>query len=228
MRFVERIEWLGGNRLAVSGSINPSTAEYVIFDVATGKDVRRFFDDGAGAAFSPDGLHAAYVTGKPHLGSDNAGSLIVDDRPIFAAESSDTVFVARPKWSPSGTMLAMLVGAADAARVLVWRSGESAAHVTSMPGADRTLFWQGEQLIARSGSSAGAAARYAEVRADGNAPTLLPVAPVADPLRRASAYRASLAPRIPDGATDANVWCRRCPLADTVGVADVSGPDTAN
>jgi hypothetical protein len=39
MRGVEQMEWISERRLVVSGSINPSTGEYAVIDVETGKQV---------------------------------------------------------------------------------------------------------------------------------------------------------------------------------------------
>lgn len=53
MRFIEDLEWVGPNRLAVSGSVNPENCEYVVLDVNTGKEEKGDRRPGRGA--SPGG-----------------------------------------------------------------------------------------------------------------------------------------------------------------------------
>ena len=42
MRFVESVEWLTRDSIVVSGTVNPSTTEYNVFDLATGKCPKNF------------------------------------------------------------------------------------------------------------------------------------------------------------------------------------------
>ena len=46
MRFIEGLEWISDQRLVVSGSVNPSTGEYVLVDIGTGKEVGGYLTDG--------------------------------------------------------------------------------------------------------------------------------------------------------------------------------------
>src|SRR5207249_116264 len=63
MRQVESVEWVSSNRLVVSGTINPSSTEYLVVDVATGKIINEFVGDAFGAAFSPGGNSYIGATG---------------------------------------------------------------------------------------------------------------------------------------------------------------------
>lgn len=67
MKYAEGLGWLTNQRIVVTGSVNPSTTEYDVFNSVTGQRVDQFFDDGLGAAFSPNGQHYAHITGSPHF-----------------------------------------------------------------------------------------------------------------------------------------------------------------
>jgi hypothetical protein len=62
MRSVEALEWLTADRLVVSGTVNPSTTEYDVIDLTRRVVTKQVFNDGQGAAFSPDGQHYAYTS----------------------------------------------------------------------------------------------------------------------------------------------------------------------
>jgi len=106
MRFVEEVEWIDANRIAVSGSINPSTGDYEIISLIDGS-VTGFVVDGAGAAFSPDGKHAAYMTGAPHFGGDRAPVLTIDEVPAAVPFPGDIEETERPVWSKDSRNVAL-------------------------------------------------------------------------------------------------------------------------
>lgn len=55
MRFLENIEWISKDKVVVSGSLNPSTIEYLVIDINRQKIVDDLIGDGPMARFSPDG-----------------------------------------------------------------------------------------------------------------------------------------------------------------------------
>jgi hypothetical protein len=67
MRFVEGLMWITGNLLAAYGGVDPSTVEYAVTDVTTGKEVEGYLVDGFAFAPSPDGSHVAYEGYIPHF-----------------------------------------------------------------------------------------------------------------------------------------------------------------
>jgi len=92
MRGVEELYWLDEHRLAVSGSLNPSTVEYVAIDIATGKEITSYGTDGFSLAVSPKGNHVAYKSWVPHFQAegDRRPQLCLDhecDSGRFAAQT---------------------------------------------------------------------------------------------------------------------------------------------
>lgn len=67
MRFVEDLEWISEDRLAVAGSLNPSTVEYAMVDIATGAELGSYLTDGFTLVGSPNGMHVAYEAYRPAL-----------------------------------------------------------------------------------------------------------------------------------------------------------------
>ena len=99
MRYVETVEWLDGNLIAVSGTINPSSTEYNILDISTGKTILEFVDDGFGAAFSQDGKLYASVSGGPHFTPAKSRELKLNVNGAAIVDLSGTA------WMPSGQPL---------------------------------------------------------------------------------------------------------------------------
>jgi hypothetical protein len=110
MRFVEDVEWLSSERIAVSGSINPSTAENLVFDLPSSREVRDFYDDGSRAVYSPDGAHVAYQVGSPHFtpAEEREPALEVDGKRVFPERGVQLSFIAEPRWSPNSRKLAVV------------------------------------------------------------------------------------------------------------------------
>ncbi len=111
MRFVESVEWIGPYRVVVAGSVNPSTTEYDVIDLSNGATTDEIYDDGAGASFSPDGLHVAYVTGAPHFAApdQNMPTLNIDGTPVRNESDGKLEFAGRPVWSSDSTRVAVAV-----------------------------------------------------------------------------------------------------------------------
>ncbi len=227
MRFVETLEWVAGNKIAVSGSINPTTGEYRVFDLRSAAPSAEFYDDGGGASFSPDGAHYAYISGSPHFTpvDQRAPELDIDEKVAFA--NLDPHAELGPiTWSPDGEALA--IGAAEPAGtsslVYVWHQGET--HTLSLGtdsgGKNISLFWDGRDLIvaAQSAETGVAAAAWRAVpEAYGLQPiplvaaggTKLPA--VRNPADEASALAHSLSREIEQmGGQQPDYWCAGCVL----------------
>ena len=159
MRFVESVEWLTSDSVVVSGTVNPSTTEYNVFDLVTGKPSKEFFDDGGGAAFSPDGRHFASVSGGPHftLESDRDHKLNVDGTPVFDAQGPNREQISfrdTPKWSADGKSL--VVPAFDKEKrsnsMVHWDARSKRASMISLPfsaAASEEFFWKGASLYVK-------------------------------------------------------------------------------
>lgn len=160
MRYVEAIEWLEPHRVAISGSMNPSTIEYQIIDVNTGAVVKQFFDEGNGAAFSSDGAHYAYVSGRPHFTPANecAPTLNVDDKAVFSERGDQVEFIDVPHWSQDDQSVAALIKnpQTEALSVVIWRQGATRASTIAAPLSPKesmTLFWNRSALYVMGDSS---------------------------------------------------------------------------
>jgi hypothetical protein len=127
---VEQMEWLNSSRIAVSGEVNPSSSENLIFDLPAHGLPKRFFDDGS-VDYSPDGAHFAFEGGMPHFApvASWMPTLNVDDNdvPVYAASTpnSHITFISAPAWSPDSRTLAVLVRDSQASplKLVTWHAG---------------------------------------------------------------------------------------------------------
>jgi hypothetical protein len=110
-RFIEGVEWLTEDRIAAAGSINPSNEETFVFDANTGTEVMDYPDDAGGAVFSPNGEHAASLTGKPHFASDlgSEPELNIDNHRIYPRKGIHVTFLSNPVWSEDSRSVAVVV-----------------------------------------------------------------------------------------------------------------------
>ena len=85
------LEWLGNNKIAVTGHVNPSTNECFIFDAKTGKELNRY----AGYAFTPlpDESGVIYAENIPHgFGHLAYHSLMINEEVVFTAKNMGSTF----------------------------------------------------------------------------------------------------------------------------------------
>ncbi len=155
MRSVEGLLWVTNQRLAVYGSVNPSTVEYAIVDVATGKEVDGYLVDGFAFAPSPDGSHVAYEGYIPHFTpeEDERPKLCLDHECRFGQPSGGyprgdrhVGFTSGAVWSPDGSRVA--IAAEDyttkAQSVIVREAGGRTAEFAPPPeaGAGLGFAWE--------------------------------------------------------------------------------------
>jgi dipeptidyl aminopeptidase/acylaminoacyl peptidase len=234
MRYVEEVEWLTDTLIAVSGSVNPSTTDYAIVDASTGALVDEFLDDGKGAAFSPDGHHFAYVTGRPHFtpASQRNATVNVDGQAVFPRPGERVVEVSSTlQWSPDSRSVGFIANDPQTGeqKAVVYRLGTSVS-VSSLPeaGSLRTwMFWNDEDLFVMSEPpsprepskawklSAGHGQAIAVAVKAGQAGAFMPAEIDGSATSAAAAaYQASLSNAVRDfGGKYADVWCRGCVLS---------------
>ncbi|MGM9513009.1 hypothetical protein ACS5PK_02025 [Roseateles sp. DB2] len=240
LRFVESLEWLDADRVVVSGTINPSSTESLVFDLSRRAVVAEYVDDAQGASFSPDGRHVLLVDGAPHFAAAAARApvLRLDGRPVLSSLSADLGAIGPVRWSADGSRFALT--ARDASghhRLVLGNAPANTAHWIDLPAskseadAPPALFWSGQDLhvqrllpagqqgAAAEGGRAAPGARTQTledlvlVGAPGGRRWKRMTVPAPNPQRAAAILRSeSLRHSLPPGFGDADVWCRACVL----------------
>ena len=165
MRFIEGLEWISDQRLVVSGSVNPSTGEYALVDIGTGKEVAWYAVDGPAWAASPDGSHAAYVGYVPHFTPEERRrpQFCLDsecdfDKPFhgYPGPTRHLEFEGPPVWSPDGRAAAMAAENYDtkAESVIVRPVGGKAVEFVAPPEASGSVqfWWEDKSFVVRAGN----------------------------------------------------------------------------
>jgi WD40 repeat protein len=213
MRFVEGLEWLAPNRLALSGSVNPSLTETAVLDLAAPAGQDNVFDDGPGADFSPDGQHFAYASGSPHFTpqSKREPALNVDHVRVYPERGVHVDFVSDRRWSPDGQRLAVVAEDFLTKRqsLVVW-SRDGGISETALPlpeGSTPGLFWNASDVIIATGQG--------NLRITPGVRKAASAAPEAlDPYQKARSERGRLREGVKRlGGEMADFWCSNCALA---------------
>ncbi|XLZ72931.1 hypothetical protein ABT364_13440 [Massilia sp. SR12] len=198
MRAAEAMQWLDGGRLVVSGSVNPTSTEYLVFDAASGQQLSALADDGYGAAFSPGGLHVATVAGRPHFAdrTQRRPALLVDGRAVFESADGRVDFTGGPVWSSDGRQLSVPMADQQGRNYLLrWKTGAAHAMLQPMLTVAATQAAKGSA----PGQRAGIALQPAQ---DSN-----------DPLNAARSMRRALQREAGVLSGRADWWCQDCALS---------------
>lgn len=162
MWYVEKLAWISNQRLAASGSVNPSTGEYAVIDVETGKEVARYLVDGRVWAASPDGMHAAYVGSQPRFTPDEKRrpQFCIDDecglfKPSpYRGGDVHLEFTSKPLWSDDSKAVAIIAEEYETKteRVIVRPLGGKPVVFVAPPGLDGNLVagWEGKAMVIRA------------------------------------------------------------------------------
>jgi hypothetical protein len=210
LRFVESIEWLTSSSIAVSGSIDPSTTEYITLALPKGEERDDYYDQGDGAAFSADGKHVAYIEGSPHFTpeAEREPNLQVDGKRFYPEQKVHMLFRSAPAWSPDGGRIAIVsqdYSTGKQSLVICALSGVCEAKA-KLPGrlGPYQIFWDDQDLVLSAGSrtwSLAAADDYAHA-----APMTSP-----SPLQLASEAKRNAQVRVrAAGGEFADEWCQNC------------------
>jgi hypothetical protein len=234
MRFIEEVQWVSERRLLVSGSIDPSTCEYVVVDATSGKEVDWFGTDGLSLAVSPDGAHVAYEAAIPHFMAeeDRRPRLCFDQEcdlgnegktgyPLDQARHIE--FATKPVWSASGRAVAALAQEYQSNNLfLIVRPlrGVTAEFALPLPPPDHGVlgygsenatlyhvFWDGERVFVTAGEGTW--------KVEPGSGILVSVEPNEGPSDLATAVQLRRTERRrlhALGAREVNSWCESCPL----------------
>jgi len=168
MRGVEDLRWISDQRLVASGSVNPSTEEYAVIDVGTGKQVAGNLTDGPTWVASPDGAHAAYVGMIPHFTAEDLrrpqfclddGCPLLGRSSGYPPEDSGThvEFTVPPEWSADSAAVAIIAEdyATHEDRVIVRYVGGRVRDVPAPREAEGALglAWDGDSLVLTAGGA---------------------------------------------------------------------------
>lgn len=215
MRFVEDLEWLDNNKVAVSGSINPSLVETAVIDLKSGAEVDDLYDDGGGPTFSPDGVHVAYETGMPHFSPEDSWhpTLTVDNHPVFPDAGSHVRFLTGPQWAGDSSAVAIVAQNYEGMTMtaVVWHTSgaisvSTLASVANENAQPIDLFWNQGNFYVSSGERTW--------KLGDNVAAELPPGTTSNPLKQARLEQSRLISTIHDaGGSDVDVWCQSCPLA---------------
>ena len=214
MRFIESLEWIGSDRIALSGSVNPSLTATIVIDLTKQTDYGGIFDDGPGADFSPDGRHFAYSTGSPHFTPESMRepTLNVDFAEVFPELGAHINFVSRRAWAPDSGSLAVIIEdpLTKRRRVLVWSLDGSESKISApLPlGEIADLFWRDSDLIINSSQGS--------LRVSTKTLSLESISSreVANPDRAVLPERLRLLDLVEGyGGREPDFWCGQCALA---------------
>ncbi len=123
MRYIENLEWVGQNRLALSGSVNPANCEYVVLDLDTSQEAVGGIGACGSFVLSPDGAHLASLA-PPGIGvaeEDRPIGIQIDHRDVYTGNRRQIAFKSGIAWSADSSRVAIIGqdAASTARRVFV-------------------------------------------------------------------------------------------------------------
>lgn len=232
MRAVEALQWVDSHRIAVSGSVNPSTQEVLVIDLQRDAVADEFIDDGGGVSFSPDGKHTAQLTGAPHFtpSAKRRPVLRVDGKDIILPSMVDAADFGTPLWSPDSRSVAIPMKDTTGRDVVAYWQPQG-LRILNLPVTTASkptrpdLFWSGNTLQLRRASAATTPLRPGEKRPATKAWSINPGiktpawTKLADgqpnPARAARVAKANALKLLPADLAStpldlADVWCQAC------------------
>lgn len=211
LRWVDTLEWVGNEKIAVGGSVNPSTSEVVVFNVKSGKQVDETDSDDYAPVFSPDGMHFATFSGNPHFGPKEAREpqLDVDNKRIYPASGVRVDFLVDPAWSDDGTKLATVAQNEKHGQlaVVLWEAEHGVSTIRLPLSATYPpvqIFWNSETLFVKTADQAWKVG-------DSKQLVSVPVAEATNPAPPASPEQKAIEDRArQEGADEMDFWCGDC------------------
>jgi hypothetical protein len=161
VRWVDTLQWIGNEKIALGGSVNPSTSEVVIFDVRSGKEVDETDADDGEPVFSLDGSHFAGYSGSPHFTPEEMREpeFDVDNKRIYPAPGVRVDFLADPEWSDDGSRVATVAQSEKRGEVTIvlWRADHGVSTIllplsASYPQVE--IFWNSDTLFVKTADQA--------------------------------------------------------------------------
>lgn len=213
MRFVEGLEWVDKDKVAVSGSVNPSLVETLVIDLKSSAEVDDLFDDAGGPLFSPNGDHWAVETGMPHFAPEDTWrpTLTVDGHDVFPGTAAQVKFLTPTQWAGDSSAVAIVALDRKSGEInlAVWQvSGVLALKKLGTANANQQieLFWTQGAFYLNSGAQSWTLRGDVLTESAGQNPS--------DPLKEALREQSQLESMVVHaGGTDVDFWCKSCALA---------------
>ncbi|MGA2228586.1 MAG: hypothetical protein ABSH41_29480 [Syntrophobacteraceae bacterium] len=212
LRYVESMEWISNDKIAIGGTQNIGLVETVVMDLKTGKEAFNILSNaGEVAVFSPDGSHFAYKDGTPHFSPEESWrpTLNVDDKPVYPEAGMHVTFLSAPKWSNASDSLAIVAEdyLTKIVNLVVWKSSGTVSkfRLDAATHKEFDLFWSGAALYAQSGGRAW--------RLQDDNISEVPKESAINPIKQAELEvkrREEL--HSAGGGNDADFWCKSCSL----------------
>lgn len=241
MRAVESLEWIGSDRVVVSGSVNPSCSESLVVDLQQNSVVGGYIDNARGASFSPDGRHVVTIDGAPHFSAKTARApvLRLDGREVLKGLHPDLGGASSVRWSADGSNFALIANDYSGhIRLLLGYAPSNFVRWVDFPVSassevkKTTLFWSGGDLHLQrvvaykepmmAGSKKQSVALGARnltfeesvlVAGQHNSTWKRSSSFGISPVRAASGVRSAvLGKALPPDVHDVDVWCTGCAL----------------
>lgn len=213
LRYVESMEWISSDKIAVGGTQNIGLVETVVMDLKSGAEAYNILSNaGEGAVFSPDGSHFAYKDGSPHFSPEESWrpTLNVDDKPVYPETGKHVTFLSAPHWSSASDTLAIIAEDYQTKTIdlVVWKSSGTVSRFRLGAAAHKAfdLFWGGTAIYAQSGGRAW--------RLQDDIVSEVPIESAINPIKQAEleVKRREAAIHSPGGRNDADFWCESCSL----------------
>jgi len=244
LRFVETVQWVTPTRVAIGGSVNPSTTALLIMDIETGKQVGEVDSDVGDPVFSPDGGHDASLSGSPHFTPEEFAEpeLDIDGKRVYPAQHVKVNFLTEPIWSPDGKKLTVL--AADEKSktysVITWRADGPLLTIpipASWDDLKADMFWSDGTLMLSMqpctwrpvnattlAPDCTAVGRAWKVTDDSKTLVEIPPRAATRPNAKESPDEQSMLSLVRQaGGSSADVWCKSCALATRPRAATANG-----
>jgi hypothetical protein len=220
IRYIDRLEWLTAEKVAVSGSINPSTEESLVVDLSSGRELVNYYDDTGGAVFSPDGEHVVFIDGAPHFmpEKETVPAINVDLRRMYPREGVRVDFLSKAEWSADSKTVAIVARNRESRRTSLLRCIVGSSCVESelpleVAAENYSLNWAGEDISVRSpegastlGSGGDLIRSQMRVRSNSSIPP--------DPKLQAAAMADGLRRKVRDlGGSSEDFWCAGCVIS---------------
>jgi hypothetical protein len=211
LRWVDTLEWIGHEKIALGGSVNPSTGEVVVFDVESGKEVDETDTDDGEPVFSLDGTHFAGYSGSPHFTPEEMREpeLDVDNKRVHPAKGVRVDFLADPAWADDGTRLATVAQSEKRGQVAIvlWESDHGVSTIRlplSVTYPRVEIFWNSHTLFV---TNAGQAWKVSDSKELVSVPVAKAVksVPSTCPEQKVLEDAARL-----EGADEVDFWCGDC------------------